>query len=253
MPRILDNVGSVAPDVFKLAVANGDVPNWETYRKFGMNDAIVAGTHDMWPKASVRTLPSAAAVVSVSSDNVADDGDPGGTGAWTLTIEGLDADYLEISETITLNGTTAVTTSASFLRVNRAYVVTAGSNESNVGEITGTIGGDPQFYVEPNEGQTHQVLYTVPANKKLILDTYIIGVGRMSGSTDLDVLGQIKLFGSDTSWRSISDIYLWNGGNHRNVGVATVIPPKTEIRMQVKSTTTTQAYGIAGGYLVKVS
>jgi hypothetical protein len=72
----------------------------------------------------------------------------------------------------------------------------------------------------------------------------------MGGNTDLHILAQIKLFGT-TAWRSISDIWLWNGANYQNVGdTVTVIPEKTEIRQRIISTVTTQAHGIYQGYLV---
>jgi hypothetical protein len=167
-----------------------------------------------------------------------------------MTIEGLDSDYLEISETVSLDGTVAVTTTASFFRINRMYCVTAGTGGINAGNITATIGGNAQAYIEAGEGQTQQTHYTVPAGKYFVVRQYTIGVGRMAGSTDCHILGQIKLEGADTSWRSISDIYLWNGGRHYNDAGVTVIPPKTELRQVITSTSTTQAHSIVAGYLV---
>src|SRR5210317_1067052 len=98
MPTLLDTIGATVPDVFKIAVALGQVPNYEAFRKFGMNDVIASGTQDMWPSASVRTNPTSAGVCTVQSTDVADDGDPAGTGAWTVTVQGLDENYLEVAE-----------------------------------------------------------------------------------------------------------------------------------------------------------
>ena len=42
-----------------------------------------------------------------------------------------DANYAEITEDVYLKGATEVVTTASFLRVNRAYVLTAGSSGTN--------------------------------------------------------------------------------------------------------------------------
>ena len=233
-------------------VALGLVPGWENFRKFGMNSAVASGTEEMWPLGTTKVWPTSAAVVSVTSSSASDDGDPAGTGARTLQIDGLDSNFKEISETITMNGTTAVTTTQTFYRVNRAIVLTAGTAGNNVGNITGTISGNAQLYIEASEGQTHQTHYTVPAGKTLLVDNYSIRVGRMSGSTDLHILAQIRLNAgaSDEAWRSISDIFLWNGGDHTNDSSVTAIPAKTDVRQRIISTAATQCSGIFGGYLV---
>ena len=238
---------------FKLRVACGAVPGWTRLRKFGMNDAVNGSStlEDCWPPGTIRVLPSAAAVVAVSSDSPDDDADPAGTGAWTVTIEGLNDNGREISETVSLNGTSTVNTTASFYRINRAYVVTAGTGEVNAGNISMSIGGDLQAYIEDSEGQTHQTLYTVPSNKYLLIDSYYARVGRIAGTADANVYGQIKLNAPNSAWRTISDIYLASGGVHQNPADVTVIPPFTELRMQIRSSATTQLTGIFSGYLVE--
>jgi hypothetical protein len=203
----------------------------------------------MWSAGELRVLPSEAAVCIATSTDANDDGNPASTGASVIRIEGLDANYDEITEDITLEGLSNATGSKSFLRINRAYITTAGSSEVNEGDITVTIGGNTQAFIEANQGQTHQTHFTVPNGKYFLITSYFIGVGRMGGSTDLHILGQIKLDGQ-TSWRSITDIYLWDGGRHHNDHGAELIPPKTEIRQRIISTATTQAHGIYGGYLI---
>jgi hypothetical protein len=231
------------------AVAIGALPGYESYRKFGMNNAIGVGEEEMWPAGILRVLPTSAGALSVVSDDPTDD--VGNTGATSITVEGLDSNYEDISEVIAMDGATpAASVSSDWYRVNRAYNTEAGTNEINAGNISISIGGDVQAYIEANQGQTHQTHYTVPAGKTLLVTGYFIGVGRMGGNTDLHILAQIKLFGT-TAWRSISDIWLWNGANHQNAGdTVTVVPEKTEIRQRIISTVTTQAHGIYQGYLV---
>jgi hypothetical protein len=242
----------------KERVALGLVPGWEIFRKFGMNNDVPnTGSEEVWPPGTARTLPSAAAVVAVSSDSAEDDPDeatPPGTGAWTMRIEGLDANYKEITEDVTLTGTTPVNTVASFLRINRMYINTAGSTEGNVGNISATIGGNLQAYIEATEGQTHQTHYTVPAGHTLLVTGLTVGVGRMGGTSDCQVATQIKLtgvVGADAAWRTISDVYIYNGEIHQNNETATVIPQKTETRQVVTSSAATQVYSIAQGFLIR--
>jgi hypothetical protein len=237
------------PDRFIEQVALGLVPGFEQFRKFGDNDSVgTSGVEDCWPPGTVRVLPAAAGVVSVVSDDVNDDGNPASTGALTVTIEGLDANYLEISETVTMEGLTPAVTTQAFLRVNRAFVATAGSTETNEGNISCSIGGNLQTYIESLQGQTQQCMYTVPANKFLLITNYSIGVGRISGTADAHIQGEIKLFGG--AWRTISNIYLASGASHKNDTLATLAPPKTELRVQIDTTGATQFHAIFAGYLV---
>jgi hypothetical protein len=122
-----------------VAVALGAIPGYASFRKFGMNDAIVSGTQEMWPTTGLRTLPTSAGQFSIVSDSAEDDPDeatPPGTGAWTVVVEGLDSNYEEISETVTLSGLTPVlSVGTDWFRINRAYNVTAGTDAVNAGQL----------------------------------------------------------------------------------------------------------------------
>jgi hypothetical protein len=153
---------------FNIAVSIGALPGWTALRKFGRNDDV-DGSEEMWELGTTRVLPTSPGALSVVSSSAEDDPDeatPPGTGCFTIVVEGLDSNYEEISEIIALTGTTPVASvGTDWYRVNRAYGVTAGSGQVNAGNITISIGGDAQAYIEANEGQTHQTHYTVPAGK----------------------------------------------------------------------------------------
>jgi hypothetical protein len=76
-----------------------------------------------------------------------------------ITISGLDADYNEQSETVTLAGSGTATTTKSFLRVNRGFV--AGS-QAPTGSVTVANGGTTYAYIN-GDNQTLMALWTVPA------------------------------------------------------------------------------------------
>jgi hypothetical protein len=135
-------------------------------------------------------------------------------------------------------------------RVNRAFVLTAGTSEVNEGAISVSVGGNLQAYIETTEGQTHQTHYTVPDTHTLIVAYFSVGVGRMTGSTDCQVQSKIKLAGANGSWRTISDLYLYNSAIYRNEKSVTILPPGTEVRQLITSTATTQVFGVWGGYLI---
>lgn len=159
------------PGEYYLEVAKGNLPG-EIVHKFGRNPNIpVSTTEDIWLTGGTMTWPTAAAVVSVTSTSANDDGNPtSNTGAHDLTIEGVDGSFEAVSETITLNGTSAVTTSASFLRVNRAYIVSGGTyHDDNEGAIIGTISGSTMFSIGAGVGQTEVARYSVPAGKSIYI------------------------------------------------------------------------------------
>jgi len=133
--------------------------------KFGRNvDVDTAADEDVWDGGGDYNWPTAAQTHNIVSDDTDDDGDPAGTGARTIRIYGLDSSYDEITEDVTLNGTTNVTTSNSYLRIHRMKVLTAGSQAENDGNITATGTSDAtitaQITAEMN--QTLMAIYTVP-------------------------------------------------------------------------------------------
>lgn len=244
------------------AVSIGAIKGYEVFRKFGMNAAVnSSGTaEDIWEQttAAVKPMPVSAAVCAIVSGSAEDDENeatPPGTGAWKIKVEGIDSDYTRVTEEVTLTGTTPVNTTATFIHIDRAYVTECGSNGTNVGQISGTIGGNAQFFIPASEGQTQQMQYIVPAGKKLILDSYHIGCGRMSGNVDLRIQFQINLYDSTVNnnyqgWRVASDMYLFNGENIAYEKGALVLPEKSMFRCQVFSTVATQVYAEVAGYLI---
>ena len=155
---------------FGLQVARGQIPYHKHVYKFGQNAVVGDSVETIWSQEGLYSYPPSATTMTVSSSNTNDTS--AGTGARTVLISGLDGNYDEISETITMNGQTPVTTTNSFLRVNRALVLTAGSGEANAGIIyvgTGTVttGVPANIYTTINGDGTNQTLqsfWTVPAN-----------------------------------------------------------------------------------------
>ena len=161
----ISRVGTSEP--FDLQVARGQVAFHETQFKFGFNPDIDDSLETIWAEGGLYSYLSAASVLKISSSST--DDTSAGTGARTITISGLDANYDEISESVTLNGQTAVNTTQSFLRVFRIIVSTAGSGGQNAGVIyagTGTVtsGVPANKYgtIAVGDNQTLMCFWTVP-------------------------------------------------------------------------------------------
>lgn len=164
---------------FTKVVHYGGRFGYEVIHKFGRNSEIdtTSDPEDVWNAGGTMDWETVAAAVSVTSGSGDDDGSPLGTGAGELTIVGLDGSFAEQTEAITLNGASAVTTGATFLRVNRAFVSQVGTyHGSNAGAITATINGNNTFVIGAGDGQTLLARYTVPAGKVAYISSATIGV-----------------------------------------------------------------------------
>jgi hypothetical protein len=133
--------GNLITADFLTEVAKGNVAGHRLISQLGRNDDVDAAAFEtLWTGGGAYVYPVVAGVISTVSASLLDDGAPAGTGAHTVTFEGLNAALAEISETIVLNGIVPVLTVLAFLRVNRAFVATAGALGSNQGLITATVG-----------------------------------------------------------------------------------------------------------------
>ena len=182
----ISRVGTSEP--FELQVARGQVAYHEAVYKFGNNAAVANVTETIWQQGGLYSYLSAASVLKVSSSSANDTS--AGTGARTVELFGLDGDYNEINEVVTLNGQTAVNTTQSYLRINRMIVRSAGSGGYNAGVIyagTGTVttGVPANIYATINGDGTNQTLmalWTVPAGYTGYLMQYDVSNGTTSNT-----------------------------------------------------------------------
>ena len=171
---------------FALEIARNGADNPETakYRvihKFGSNEDVGTSEEDIWINGGIYTWLKTTRRLEAIADSAADDS--AGTGAWSIVVEGLDANYNEIQETIVMNGTTATdSTTQAFVRVNRAYVTQMGTyHDGNAGNITIRIAGGGAVQavisgIEPDKGQTQIARYTVPSGYRAWLVGFYIEV-----------------------------------------------------------------------------
>jgi hypothetical protein len=149
-------VGAYEP--FDLQVARGQIDGHTPVEIFGYSAAIGASAQGpMWEgqtqSGGLYTPPSSAAPLVLVSSSASD------TTALSVRIEGCGANFAALTETIALNGTTNVTTTNSFLRINAMYV----TNGTNVGTITAKISSTTYAQINAGIGQTQMSIYTVPA------------------------------------------------------------------------------------------
>lgn len=180
---------------YDLDIARGLVSGVSQFSKFGYNKDIDNGAPEtVWSYSGGLWTPQAVArTLSVVSSDVADKGTAtAGTGARTVTIIGVNASRASQTETVTLNGTNAVTTSGTWLGVNRMVVTTAGTSTTNVGDITATSTTDGlvQGFIAAGDGITNQLIYHVPTGFTAYVRKIIVGVNKIgAGTPEVQVRG----------------------------------------------------------------
>ena len=173
---------------FELQVSRGLIAGHRSVHVFGYNFDVDTTEATVWPYTGKITHPAAAVQMSVSSSSASDAA--ADTGARTVLIQGLDTDYREISEIVTLNGQTAVTTTKSYRRINYARVLTAGSSLSAEGDIyigTGvvTAGVPATVYnlIKYDYNNTITAHYTIPAGFTGYVMQGLFSAGQSGGSS----------------------------------------------------------------------
>jgi hypothetical protein len=214
---------------FGLQVARGQIQGHTNVLVFGYNPDIDTSEETVWPNGGTIPHPTVASVLKISSSSA--DDTSAGTGARTVYIEGVDGDYNVVSETVTLNGQTAVNTTNSYLYVNSFYVLTTGSGEANAGNInagTGTVtsGVPAVLYDIIATGYNNRTTghYCVPAGYTGYMVTGTISSGQASGSTSITAF--LKQHGDDGILRVGAVTTLNNGSVVFNFDPAYVIPEK---------------------------
>jgi len=143
---------------FELQIARRQIAFHEGLEIFGYSTAIGSSAQGpMWEgqtlSGGLYTPPASAAQLVLVSDSASDNT------SRAVVIEGLDANFNRITETIALNGTSNVTTTKSFLRINQMQM----KNSTNTGNITASISSTVYAKINAGVGQTQMSIYTVPA------------------------------------------------------------------------------------------
>lgn len=141
----------------KIKISRGMVKGASFIHKFGAVPSLATNTTGtVWDK-NDTVYPWAtwatAGIVNVDSSSASDVGK-------SVTVVGLDENYNQISETITLTTQTNNNSSNSFIRIFRAFV---SDGETNVGQISVQRDTTDVAIITAGYGQTLMTVYTVPA------------------------------------------------------------------------------------------
>lgn len=169
---------------------------------------IATAPEDIFPAIESTLIPRVPSTAPESWEIVSNDinDTAAGSGARTVSITTVNASYVEVTQTITLNGTTAVPLTGTHIAVNAALVLTAGSGGTNTGLITIRVaaGGAARAYISPGDSLLNQCKFTVPAGHTLELYSATMGITTSGGSEGCRFI----FFNVNSAGRSINAVRL---------------------------------------------
>lgn len=223
---------------WQINISNGTVDGTGYIEKFGMNTDVDSNKETIWDVGGIYQYLSTAQTVSATSTSP--DDNAAGTGARTIEVQGLDANYQLVYDSITVNGAPGT---VEFLRVFRARVVTAGTSGINEGVITvdattdaitvAGIGIDGTGSNAAGRGQTFMSLYTVPAGKTAYLTQWTVGCGKQN----TDAVATFMARPQGGAWNAKDIITVQATTYAKDYKIPLQFTEKTDIEVRAYSTT----------------
>jgi hypothetical protein len=196
---------------FALQVARGQVQGHDTFCQFGINSAVGATLETVWVGGDTYTFPSSATITTISSSNANDTA--AGTGARTVFVDGLDANYLRVTETASLNGQTGVTLTHQYLRINKVTILTAGSGGTSAGSIfvgTGTVTtGVPAVILNrtgSSSNESESGFYSVPAGYTAYITRWTMSSSNNTANEATRFILRVRPFGGVFGYKAVYNI-----------------------------------------------
>jgi hypothetical protein len=178
----INQAGALLVDEFSREIARGAASGYELWNKFGYNDDVdSAASETIWAQGGIfqcLTSGETLEIVSTSANDAS-----AGTGVQSVVIYGVDENWTSQIETVTMNGTTNVTTVNSWLGVNRIAVFLSGSGQTNAGAITATAttAGTVQAIMPVGDAVTQQCVFFTPADTNFVAEFLWINCLKLGG------------------------------------------------------------------------
>jgi len=235
-----------AYEPFDLQVARGQIAGHSTVSIFGYQPSIGTTSIAVWENASAYTFPASASTMVVASGSATDNGA-------TVLVVGLDANWNQISETVTI-ATGGTTTVNSYLRINNLFLATPASGQTtNVGQITIKVSTTTYGQINVGIGKSQNAWYSVPANYEFYLDQVEI-------NTTNSYTGSVIITYNVQATNNVTGVTL-SVLQQPFVSIFTITRPnpfkytqKTDLQFQLKASTGTIGAGlVVNGKLIQAN
>ena len=225
IPSSITRFGKHEP--WNLQVSREQIENHKRLFKFGFNPDVNGSLETVWDAGGIYAYPSSALAMTVTTDA----GVPATDNGVKVVVQGLDGDYNEVSQEVTLAGSGTATTTQTFLRVNRAYV---SGSQAPTGNLNITNGGTTYARITLGENQTLMALWTVPAGYTGFLDHVNIATG--TTNSNQYVTAQIVQRTQGGVFRVMMKQTLGSGGvADFLIGYPIAVSEKTDLEVRAES------------------
>lgn len=168
-------------------IARNLVPGAKAFSAFGERETSGPETDSViWETGmpAMFTVPNSISLTVVSSD----------VDTRRLKMVYLDADLVQRVETVTLNGTTPVVTTAADIRfVNNLYSLDGPAATT----VTLTDNDTTYAILRPGDVQFNQAMYRVPAGKRLMVTSLFAGAVSGTSASKVVVKAEVSFFNGD--------------------------------------------------------
>jgi len=235
-PKVTTMGGGVGDYPYFIQVSRGLVDGHKRLFKFGHNPLIQDISETIWDAGGLYTYPSSAVAMTVTSGAGATDN------GVAITVQGLDGDYNEVSEEVTLASTGTATTTQTFLRVYRAFV---SGSQAITANTTIANGGTTYAQINTDENQTLMALWTVPAGyTAYLLDTKITAFTEQNNK-----VATINIYARRENgvFRTADKFDVFAAAITQNYKCPIPFPEKTDIEVRAVATSSNADLRVAAG------
>ena len=172
-----------SPTDFLSEVSKGNVPGQSAVLVGGANPDISSGVEeDLWPQGGSLIYLSSPETMNIVSANAADN--VAGTGAASVFVSGLLAGAI-VTDFVSMDGITPVTTTQTFDVVNFMFVLAAGTSLTNLGIITATatIAGTVQCAMAAGTAISQHGFRRIQQGRNAIIKQVEIDGTKLSGGS----------------------------------------------------------------------
>jgi len=209
------------------------------------NSNVGTSEATVWPKNTAYAFPTSAGHMMLYSTSALDT-------TQLVLIDGLDANYDEISEVLMLNGQTGRQTSLEYLRINTMTVLTdspQGDIALGTGVATAGVPANTYGFINAGDNITSAAVYTVPAGYTLRLASGSISSGGSSGSQTTTAKFRSRINGVTYLTANIS---IANNYQFFPYNPPLDLPEKTDVYNNVSTSSNTASVSATfNGWLVK--
>ena len=158
-----------------VELANGTIDNASLVGRTSTNDAVGAAYETVWNQGGIKPDISYGSPVTMdivsSSTN---DTNSGGSGAKRVKIRGIIGDGSYVEEQVNLNGTATVTSTNTFVWMDKMTVSKGATNDGTI-TMTATGGSDVHGKIPAGDGESMVGGWYAPTGENAHLTSFFVG------------------------------------------------------------------------------